>query len=101
MILQSPIYTPEDEGLGDQIIRFCENEIAPHGEACEEAGKSPRKLYKKAGDARALSLGFSEKYEGSGWGAVTFTHPKRDPWLNPDLSKKIGLVDVRHCYFTL
>ena len=21
-------------------------------------------------------------------GAVTFAHPKRDPWLNPDLSKK-------------
>ena len=37
MILQSPIYTPEDEGLGDQIIRFCENEIAPHREAWEEA----------------------------------------------------------------
>ena len=34
-------------------------------------------------------------------GAVTFTHSKRDPWLNPGPSKKIGLVDVRHCYFTL
>ncbi|MBT7731047.1 MAG: hypothetical protein HN701_05010 [Rhodospirillaceae bacterium] len=29
-------------------------------------------------------------------GAVTFAHPKRDPWLNPDLSKKIGLVNLRH-----
>ena len=34
-------------------------------------------------------------------GAVTFAHPKRDPWLNPDLSKKIELVNLRHCYFTL
>ena len=92
---------PRTKPLGIKSFAFAKNEIAPHGEACEEAGKSPRKLYKKAGDARALSLGFSEKYEGSGWGAVTFTHPKRDPWLNPDLSKKIGLVDVRHCYFTL
>ena len=38
MILQSPIYTPEDEGLGEQIIRFCEIEIDPLREAWEEAG---------------------------------------------------------------
>ena len=66
MILRNPIYRPEDEALGDQIIRFFENEIAPHGEAWEEAGGFLRGLYKKAGDAGLLGLGFSEEYGSSG-----------------------------------
>ena len=66
MILRNPIYRPEDEALGDQIIRFCENEIAPHGEAWKEAGGFPRELYKKAGDVGLLGLGFFEEYGGSG-----------------------------------
>ncbi|MBT5912826.1 MAG: acyl-CoA dehydrogenase family protein [Rhodospirillaceae bacterium] len=57
---------PRTKPLGIKSFAFAKNEIAPHGEACEEAGEFPRKLYKKAGDARALGLGFSEKYEGSG-----------------------------------
>ena len=61
MILGRAICTPEDEALRDQIIRFCENEIAPHGEAWKEAGGFPRELYKKAGDAGVLGLGFSEE----------------------------------------
>ena len=90
MILQSPIYMPEDEGLGDQIIRFCENEIAPHREAWEEAEQFPRALYKKAGDARALSLGFSEKYEGSGWGVSLLLIPKEILGLTQTSLKKLG-----------
>lgn len=66
MSLRSPIYTDEDEALRDQIVRFCEREILPHGEAWEEQGEFPRDLYTKAGAAGLLGIGFPEDYGGGG-----------------------------------
>ena len=60
MSLRSSIYTPDDEVLREQIVRFCEREIEPHGEAWEEAGTFPRELYNAAGNAGLLGLGFAE-----------------------------------------
>lgn len=66
MSLRSSIYTPDDEVLREQIVRFCEREIEPHGEAWEEAGTFPRELYNAAGNAGLLGLGFAEEYGGAG-----------------------------------
>lgn len=66
MPTRSPIYTEEDDALRDQIVRFSEREILPHGEAWEEAGEFPRELYRKAGDAGILGIGFPEDYGGAG-----------------------------------
>ena len=66
MSLRSPIYTDEDEALRDQIVRFCEREILPHGEAWEEQGEFTRDLYTKAGAAGLLGIGFPEDYGGGG-----------------------------------
>ncbi|MGI9478293.1 MAG: acyl-CoA dehydrogenase family protein [Hyphomicrobiaceae bacterium] len=60
------IYTEEDEALRQQIVRFCREEIEPHGEAWEEAGTFPRELYEKAGRAGLLGISFPEELGGSG-----------------------------------
>lgn len=60
------IYTDEDEALRQQIVRFCREEIEPHGEAWEEAGTFPRELYEKAGRAGLLGISFPEELGGSG-----------------------------------
>lgn len=63
---RSAIYSDEDDALRAQIIRFCEREIEPHGEAWEEEGGFPRELYRKAGAAGLLGVGFPEDYGGAG-----------------------------------
>ncbi|MDF1720782.1 MAG: acyl-CoA dehydrogenase family protein [Minwuia sp.] len=66
MSLRHPIYTEDTDTIRDQIRRFCDQEIEPHGETWEEEGTFPRELYKKAGDAGLLGLGFPEEYGGGG-----------------------------------
>ena len=92
MILRNPIYRPEDEALGDQIIRFFENEIAPHGEAWKEAGGFPRELYKKAGDAGLLGLGFSEEYGGSGGNVLHYCMVREEICKKGFTGARVGLM---------
>jgi acyl-CoA dehydrogenase len=66
LIHRHPIYTEEDEALCQQVVRFCREEIKPHGEAWEEAGEFPRALYEKAGKAGLLGISFPEELGGSG-----------------------------------
>ena len=49
----SPFFAPEHEMLRDQVRRFVEEEIKPHGEAWEEAGETPRDVLR-----RMCALGF-------------------------------------------
>ncbi|MDX1587543.1 MAG: acyl-CoA dehydrogenase family protein [Oleiphilaceae bacterium] len=48
--------------------RFVEREISPHIDDWEEAGEFPRELYRKAGDAGLLGVGYPEALGGSGEG---------------------------------
>lgn len=72
MGLRHPIYTEETETIRDQVRRFCDEEIEPSGERWEEEGTFPRELYRKAGDAGLLGLGFPEEYGGAGGGLVFY-----------------------------
>ena len=51
--------------IRDSVRRFVEREILPHIDEWEEAEEFPRELYKKAGDAGILGIGFPEQYGGS------------------------------------
>jgi len=62
---RGPWYTDEHEQLREQVRRFVDREIAPHIEAWEEADEFPRELYRKAGDAGLLGIGFPEEYGGT------------------------------------
>src|SRR5690606_21775156 len=49
----------------DSVTRFVEREILPYIDEWEEAEEFPRALYKKAGDAGILGIGFPEQFGGS------------------------------------
>ncbi|WP_069866067.1 acyl-CoA dehydrogenase family protein [Pseudomonas citronellolis] len=49
----------------DSVRRFVEREILPHIADWEEAEEFPRKLYRKAGEAGILGIGYPEAYGGS------------------------------------
>jgi len=48
------------------IRKFVEREIEPFVEAWEEQGEFPKELYRKAGKAGILGIGYPETYGGSG-----------------------------------
>jgi acyl-CoA dehydrogenase len=47
------------------LRRFVEREVAPHVEAWDEAGESPRGLYRRAAALGLLGLGYPEAYGGT------------------------------------
>ena len=52
--------------LREQVARFVAKEITPNVEAWEEGGGFPVELYRKAGEAGILGIGYPEEYGGSG-----------------------------------
>ncbi|MGH7803204.1 MAG: acyl-CoA dehydrogenase family protein [Candidatus Binatia bacterium] len=62
----SPYYTEEHAELRTMVRRFVEAEIRPHADAWDEAEEFPRELYRKAGAAGLLGIGFPEEYGGAG-----------------------------------
>ncbi|MFZ5697998.1 MAG: acyl-CoA dehydrogenase family protein [Pseudomonadota bacterium] len=48
------------------VRKFVEREILPHVAQWEEEGTFPRELYRKAGEAGLLGIGFPEEYGGMG-----------------------------------
>jgi len=50
----------------DTVRKFVEREIEPFVEAWEEQGEFPIELYRKAGKAGILGIGYPEAYGGSG-----------------------------------
>lgn len=61
-----PPYLDETHlALRDSVRRFVEKEILPHVNDWEEQNTFPRELYKLAGEAGFLGLGFDEKYGGT------------------------------------
>ena len=63
--------TPEHELLRDQVARFIEREVEPHGAGWEEAGLVPRDVLRRMGQAGLLGLMFEEAYGGGGADAMT------------------------------
>jgi len=51
--------------LRESVARFVSQEITPFIDEWEEQGEFPRELYKKAGDAGFLGLGFDEAFGGT------------------------------------
>lgn len=62
----SPYFTEELEMIRDQVRRFIENEVIPHADAWEEAGKVPRDIFTKMGSLGMLGMRYPEEYGGAG-----------------------------------
>ncbi len=61
----SPYFRIEHEMLRDQLARFINEEVKPHGEKWEEEGKVPREILKKMGDNGFLGIHYPEEFGGS------------------------------------
>ena len=60
-----PYFDETHHALRDSIKRFVDKEIFPHIDDWEEQNTFPREIYKMAGDAGFLGIGFDEKYGGT------------------------------------
>jgi acyl-CoA dehydrogenase len=63
--------TPEHRLLRDQIARFVEREVEPHGEQWEQGGCVPREVLRKMGDAGLLGLMYAGEHGGAEADALT------------------------------
>ena len=64
------LVSEEDRMIRATARKFADREIAPHAHAWEEAEDFPRELYKKAGDAGIMGIGFPEHAGGAGGGPM-------------------------------
>jgi len=58
-------FSDEQNMLREQIRRFVEQEVVPHGEAWEHAGQVPREVLRKMGELGFLGIRYPEEYGGS------------------------------------
>ncbi len=63
--MTDPYFSDELTMLREQIRRFVEAEIVPHGDAWEEAGKVPREVFAKMGKLGFLGMRYPEEYGGA------------------------------------
>lgn len=62
-----PFDTPERKAFRDSVERFVAREIAPHGDAWDEAGDFPWALHETAGALGLFGFGISDAYGGAGF----------------------------------
>ncbi len=62
--------TDELQAIYDQTVEFVSNEVMPHGDAWEEAGKVPRDVLRQMGDLGMFSLRVPEEHGGLGLGML-------------------------------
>ncbi len=60
-----PWFREEHTMLRDQVRRFVEEEVKPHGEKWEENGMIPREVLRKMGDLGMLGIRYPAEYGGS------------------------------------
>ncbi len=63
--MKSVYLTPEHDEFRRQVRRFMVNEVAPHAEEWEEAGRIPRSIFRRMGELGFLGINFPEAYGGS------------------------------------
>jgi acyl-CoA dehydrogenase len=61
----SPFFTPEHEMLRDQVRRFVDTEVKPHGEVWETQGYVPRDVLRRMGALGFFGIRYPESYGGA------------------------------------
>lgn len=62
---RSIYFPPELEQFRDQVRRFVETEVVPHGQAWEADGATPRAVLRRMGELGFLGIRYPEAYGGS------------------------------------
>jgi len=60
-----PFLTDEHRIFRDQLRRFVEDEVRPHGDAWEAAGQTPREILRRMGQLGFLGIRYPEVYGGA------------------------------------
>ena len=68
--MESIYFSEELELLRDQVRRFVDEHVRPHGEQWEQDGRIDRALYRTAGDLGLLGLRHAEDHGGAGADAL-------------------------------
>lgn len=69
--LSDPVFmTDELRMLREQVRRFVEREVVPHGEAWETAGMVPRDIFLKMGELGLLGMRHAEEHGGTAMGPL-------------------------------
>ena len=61
----SPYFSQEHEMLREQVRRFVETEVKPHGHAWEQEGHVPRAVLRRMGELGFLGIRYPAEYGGS------------------------------------
>ena len=65
-MIERSIYLDEQhELLRDQIRRFVDTEVRPHGDAWEAAGRTPRSVLRQLGELGLLGIRYPQRFGGS------------------------------------
>ncbi len=67
---EQPDLSEELRMLREQVRRFVEKEVVPHGEQWERDGKIPRKIYRRMGALGFLGMRHSVEYGGTDMGPL-------------------------------
>ena len=57
--------TPEHDVLREQVARFLEREVEPHGLKWEEKGYTPKEVLRKMGQLGWLGMTYPSEYGGA------------------------------------
>lgn len=69
--LSDPVFMTEElRMLRDQVRRFVDTEVVPHGEAWEAAGKIPREIFLRMGGLGFLGMRHAEEHGGTNMGPL-------------------------------
>jgi acyl-CoA dehydrogenase len=64
---EQPNLPEELRMLREQVRRFVEKEVMPHGEQWERDGKIPREIYRRMGALGFLGMRHAAEYGGTTW----------------------------------
>src|SRR3954462_9712659 len=62
----APPFTPEHDLFRQNLLAFCERELAPHALEWDEAGIFPREVFRGPAELGALGVNYPEEVGGSG-----------------------------------
>jgi acyl-CoA dehydrogenase len=69
--MNSIYFADEHRALREQVARFIDNEVRPHGRSWEEEGFIPRDVLRKMGELGLFGIRYPSCYDGAELGALS------------------------------
>ena len=99
--MRNAYMTDELEAIYEQTVDFVTNEVVPHGEVWEEAGKVPREVLRQMGELGMFGLRVPEEHGGAGLGwvdlLVVLEETGRSLFPSPLVATTLAAEAIRRC----